>query len=317
MSKLIKLKKWLTVEDAAKHFTHSLGERVTEADIYRLALDKHLVLSMDFVNHTYGRLGKYIDLDDPECEVFKELRNFGELPAEGADIPPQSFKGGIFEEFFFAQFDTKIQKIDGVWDLVMRGAERLDVEHKYQQLIDGPEVTLTALDGTFVSNGDVVCQLMESMEENPYQSGSLAYGKVQEKQIIELNMGKEAASKIRDTFKEDRKKYLENRAKRPREDDYYPAGGLPRDGVYVVKTDEIEKFLSKLDEETKQAEKPLTTRERNSLLILIGALCKEAKFDYDQRGISTSLAAATEAMGKPISDDTIRKILSQVKDLFS
>ena len=40
-----------------------------------------------------------------------------------------------------------VTTIEGVWDLPMLGAERLDIEHKYQMLTDGPEITLTMLDG--------------------------------------------------------------------------------------------------------------------------------------------------------------------------
>ena len=36
MSKLLKLKEWLTLDEAANHISNVLGEPVTLADIYRL-----------------------------------------------------------------------------------------------------------------------------------------------------------------------------------------------------------------------------------------------------------------------------------------
>ena len=51
----------------------------------------------------------------------------------------------------FYHHEKTIVSIDGIWDLPMHGAEQLDVEHRYQALTDGPEVTLTNIDGTFVN----------------------------------------------------------------------------------------------------------------------------------------------------------------------
>jgi hypothetical protein len=60
--------------------------------------------------------------------------------------------------------------------------------------------------------------------------------------------------------------------------------------------------------------KPLATTERNTLLVLIAALCKQAKIDYKERGISGAIVKATEEVGAPVTDDTIRKILNQISD---
>ena len=50
MKKLLKLREWLTVPEAAGHLSILFGEDVTEADVLRLALDGHLTLSVNFVN---------------------------------------------------------------------------------------------------------------------------------------------------------------------------------------------------------------------------------------------------------------------------
>ncbi len=46
MSKLFKLKKWLTLKDAVSHLAIVFGEDITEADVLRLALDGTLTLSL-------------------------------------------------------------------------------------------------------------------------------------------------------------------------------------------------------------------------------------------------------------------------------
>lgn len=48
MSKLFKLKEWLTMGDAARHLSLAFGENVTEADVFRLALDGHMTFVCAF-----------------------------------------------------------------------------------------------------------------------------------------------------------------------------------------------------------------------------------------------------------------------------
>jgi hypothetical protein len=79
----------------------------------------------------------------------------------------------------------------------------------------------------------------------------------------------------------------------------------------VIRTDEVTRFIQTL-EDTPQEAKPLTSNEKNSLLVLIAALCKEANVDWCQRGVTTSLVAMTDLIGAPLTDDTILKILKQI-----
>lgn len=316
MSKLFKLKEWLTVEEAAKHLSTVLGEVVAVADIYRLALDKHLVLSMNFPNHTEGNMGEVVGLENTElftppddlmeamCKINPERRS--------EEIIVSDYIG----EGQFINWEEKVVSIDGVWDLAMLASERIDVEYVYHQLIGGPKIELVGIDGTFVKRGDRYCRLAESFDDNEYQKGSLAIKKQLENWIANNEIPKEKIKLMWEQFEADRKEYLKDRESRPRHTDYYPAGGLPHDGVYVVRSAAIVDFLNRINEAPKQ-EKPLSTKERNSMLTLIAALCKEANFDLLQRGIASALAASTETLGKPLTDDTIRTILKQVKDLLS
>lgn len=47
--KLLKLRDWLSVTEAARHLSILLGDEVTEAHVLRFALDGRLTLSVDFV----------------------------------------------------------------------------------------------------------------------------------------------------------------------------------------------------------------------------------------------------------------------------
>lgn len=313
MSKLFKLKEWLTVEEAAKHLSTVLGEEVAIADIYRLALDGHLVLSMSFPNHAYGNLGEVVGIERakrfmPPAGMLDDI-----YAARGECVPEEIVIADYIGNDQFINWSEKVNSIEGVWDLPMLASEKIDVDFVYHQLIGGPYIELVGLDGTFVRRGDVYCRLVESWDDNEYQKGSLAAKKQLEKWIANNKVPKENIKPLWEKFDADRKEYLAERDSRPRHKDFYPAGGLPQDGVYVVRTAAIVDFLAAINE-TPANEKPLSTKERNSLLTLIAALCKEANYDLDKRGIAPSLAKATEELGKPLSDDTIRGILRQVKN---
>ena len=62
MSKLLKLKRWLTTEEAAKYLTGALSEPVTEADIFRLALDGQITLSVYFIASVHCKYGRAIPI---------------------------------------------------------------------------------------------------------------------------------------------------------------------------------------------------------------------------------------------------------------
>lgn len=130
-------------------------------------------------------------------------------------------------------------------------------------------------------------------------------------------VGEDAAKEIRVNYEKERQEFLQNRKKRPEEEKYYPSGGLSEhEYVFVIRTQEITRFIRSL-EDSPTIEKPLSSNERNSLLVLIGAMCKNVGIDPEQRGVAPSLVKMTEIVGAPLTDDTIRKILKQIEDAIS
>ena len=311
MSKLFKLKEWLTLEEAANHISNVLGEPVTLADIYRLALDKHLTLSVDFVNGAQARTGKFVKTEDIE---FREVENhlFTGEKLETPYSTPLNNETYVSENDWVS-LDSKTVSIRGLWDLTMIGSEALDIEHYYQQETSGLEVTLTCLEGTLLRQGDVICQLQSDFDDNEYQQGSKAAKQKLEQYITSNKLTDDEIKKLRDEYQAERKAYLGGKREFERVPSYYPSGGLDEhDYVFVVKTNEVTRFIQSLEETPPEA-KPLTSKERNSLLVLLGAVCKQSDIDPSQRGIATSLVAMTELSGAPLTDDTIRKILSQIE----
>ena len=61
--------------------------------------------------------------------------------------------------------------------------------------------------------------------------------------------------------------------------------------------------------------KPLSTKERNTLLAIIAVLCKEAKLDYTMASKTADLIVNTAAgMGVSIGETTIRDYLKKIPD---
>jgi hypothetical protein len=60
MKKLFRLKEWLTLDEAAQHLSIVFEDSVSSSDVLRLGLDNYLRLSVYFVNHAEARCGKIV-----------------------------------------------------------------------------------------------------------------------------------------------------------------------------------------------------------------------------------------------------------------
>jgi hypothetical protein len=194
--------------------------------INRLALDEHLVLSVHFVNHASGRCGSVVPLQDAKLRRIKKISGDGWFDSiVGLDIGQDRA----------IEWRPGITELEGIWDLTMLGAERLDVEHRYQALTDGPAVNLVFLDGPIVSRDDgTYSQIQEHVAESEF-------------------VGPKNLTELPDS---------------PR--NYYPAAGLPADSVLVVRTSSLHDLEARLSD--RKVEKPIERRERATLLVIIAAM---------------------------------------------
>ena len=270
MKKLLKLKEWLTVPEAARHLSILFGEEVGEADVLKLALDRHLTLSVFFVNHAKARCGPIIPLKDAKRHKLKML--------DGEAL--EFIQGLRINEEEVLERGERVESLKGVWDLTMLGAERLDVEHQYQMLTSGPAVNLVFLDGPIVGREDgTMCQLQDHFADNKFFD----------------------------------KKKLKDPWNNP--ENYHPAGALPSDSVFVVRTLALRKLEAQISELDKAPERPIERRERTTLLIIVAALAKIAKIDI---GKPSSAAAAIESqttlMGARVAARTIENHLRRISE---
>jgi hypothetical protein len=198
LSKLFNLKEWLTVKDAARHLSILFGEDVTDADILRLGLDGKLKLSVHLVNHANAQKLKIVSVDDA---TFPSYFDSGTLIVVGDIIGK--------DEVLVSDGDTV--SVGGIFDLPMIGAETLDVEHEFQRLTGGPEVTLICLDGALI------------------QDGGNTYWKLQER------------------FGTDSDKLFSGGMKE-RKPLFFPAAGLPTDSHLVVRRNALKSLVESVDD---------------------------------------------------------------------
>lgn len=341
MSKLFKLREWLTVEEAAKRLSINSGEEVTEADILRLALDGQLTLSVYFVNHAVARRGEIVPFHETNWILIPPLFKHPDvvLIEDEADKPaviapwklqklwhenPKGKEQGLVpimtslavgpNEDQYINLEEDIFHITGgVWDLPLIGNEHLDIEHAYQQKTNGIAVTIQGIDGAFVRDDKYFYQLQESHEDNPHMAGSRASFEW----LAQLTH-KHKDQKVREEAKEllgqhgdNRNTFLEERNR------YYPAGGLPDDSVLVVRTSALRALEEKLLADNRPPEKPLHPSERKSTGQIIATLAAMAGLDLSTPYKAVDplrAAAAVHGLELPGSDETIVKFLKDAAD---
>lgn len=165
--KLLKLRDWLSVPEAARHLSILLGDEVTEAHVLRFALDGRLTLSVDFVNATPARSGKVITPADAKKKIIKtsSSKSYSSIN----DVNLGDGRVISFGDFTF---------IEGVWDLAMIGAEVKSVEYKYRLLTDGLSVSCCDRNGLLVTRPDGTCgQLLQGIsDDEEFNTWKFVYG---------------------------------------------------------------------------------------------------------------------------------------------
>lgn len=162
MRKLENFKDWLTIEDAAKRLSVSAGEDISEAEILRLGLDRHLTLSVYFVNPVTADL---TDIDLLRKNQFEYEESPDDIAAREAlldrvmdefqatDQPPDDWLQPIFR-VVYKDGPQNPHTLEGLWDLPMLGQEAFDIKREYQRLTGGIEANQTHIGGRLVKKHD-------------------------------------------------------------------------------------------------------------------------------------------------------------------
>lgn len=314
MSKLLNLRELFTLEEAAKFVTDLLGESVVLTDICQLALDGHLTISVRLINQAYALAGR--------CTLMGNERS--------SDISSKT------DTSKWIAFDEKVQVIGGVWDLPMIGMESSCVLKQFQNSSSQPAFDGGDTNGVFLAQGDQVYKLQTVLKPLPGDKKKhsflamifppLCYEGITLMDLI-FSRDHEIKEMIFKAEKAESAAALERFKSQPSLD--YVFEDSHELGEYehqlVIKKTELLRFVESQSEDglgkqtedkskKPKVEKTLHSRERNTLLVLIGALCKQLKIDPGARGVTSSVKLMTEQIGAPVSDDSIRNILNQVDE---
>ena len=336
---LFKLKEWLTVPDVAKHLSTILDTDITEADVLRLALDKHLKLSINFVNKAAVKHTKDISWKDTEWILFPRPNTEDPLPPEtnmedeGCPLMLQALWSMIPEgkrKYYFPVLLSKnidgkrflanepnITEVSGVWDLPLIGSERLDIEHQFQQLTGGPVVTLSSSDGAYVEGENGVMCLLQKLDDyedyidyENHQAELKTKLRDLEEHIVNKKISRLEAQELLDKHNLEGKNDPGDRIlPKSKWENYYSADSLPDDGVLVVRTSALQKFEQSLADATTDVNKPLNASERDSLLkLLIGMAVQGYRYNPEAKksGVVTEIKTDLERLGITLNEDTIR-----------
>lgn len=264
MSKLFKLKEWLSTLEAGKRLSLSFGEDVSEADVLQLALDGHLQLSVHLVNGAYARRCAPVGIEEIEWE---------ELPLPNGTVVKIPVGGRVFQrgEQLFQVVESVEELKSGIWDLPMIGGERFDVEHQLQQIVSGIEVTMVSLEGILLSTPDGGLYEIQSR----FQADSCRG-----------------------------KSFFDS-------SNFHPAGALPEDSLFVVRTAAIRSLEQSVNEVPATAEKqgwqpmPATTRTDKKLTPQQEAAIVAA---YDgSRGVSVNQLSKQYGVSRPTIDKVLKE----------
>lgn len=303
MSKLLNLKKWLTIDEAIKYLSDILEEEITLKDIYQLVLDFELVLSIKF--------------NKPHDAVIGYPANTGEITETQNSSEAILYSNEVCKELI--QFKDDVVKIEGVWDLTMFGGDKVTIERRLIHFFGSQPEMIPKFCDVVIQNDHCFARLLIDQESNPGTVGSVAFVVKEEEKLKQSGLSEaEIKSGIKELY-EKREEFLGYRKDAPIEVKYYAASFIPSDVIEVIKVDQLLKLLSKVNPIDENASgnfssKRINTKEKHSYLILISALCNKNNIDPNERGAAGRISRIAENHGTPISEDTVRKIIKEIPE---
>ncbi|EAQ6130186.1 hypothetical protein AXA88_14920 [Salmonella enterica] len=163
MNKLFKLKEWLTLEETARRLTTSFQESVSVADCLQLALDGHIKISALIEKSKYAILCKDDETNNNVIYRFVDfIKNKSEIPDDIVKLAEDN----IPREMKVRRYGNVFRLKNGVYDLPMIGAERLDVLHLCSILQGREPATFICLDGPFLNHNDGLINIIEPFNDD-------------------------------------------------------------------------------------------------------------------------------------------------------
>ncbi|MFQ3245811.1 MAG: hypothetical protein ACI9SP_002459 [Arenicella sp.] len=292
--KLFKLREFVSLEDASLYLTEGIGDHVSRGEVIRLALNKQLQLSITLNELEFGRYGQHVRSKNGAAISYSLSDGYLELSEEvTSNLLP-------------------------IFDLAMVGHEvdlLKELYSKYTNKAIDYVQSVKGLSFVILKDSDRYFQLFEEYDRNPEYLGSNASADELFDEMFgdSYRPSSHVAEGMRKDHDNDRAEFLKENFHTWLDDRIYvPARLLPSNSSLIVRVDELNRFIESFSSEAdavESAPKPLGSRERNTLLVLIATLCKEAGIDYEARGMAAVIEKMTELNGTRISNDKIREIL--------
>lgn len=184
MSTLSNIHEWLTLDKAATHLTKMRGEQVLVSDLYHLAIDRKLTLSVRFLEPVSALHGKFVDQDEyfadmPDENIDGNSYDSSELCDSSVFFDTFDSSESVDDDTLFIYEDIE-QNIIGIWDLTMLGWEYVDIEKRYLDALGefgyNPERYKEL--GVFVRQGTLICKLLNKIEPSPAFEDKVFMGEV-------------------------------------------------------------------------------------------------------------------------------------------
>ena len=295
----MKLKRYLSINDATSYLSAALEEQVSVADIYELSLEGHLAISIRLTNQAYA---KKVSLD-PERDRIDGAHQVEPVLAE--------------------EVDEQVHIFNGIYDLAMFGEERFELRKLYQREVEGDSPVLSELSGFYVKHEGCIYKLLESLPVTKSEESQIS--KEARLESLLKSKGLTSQSQFDDPLT-----IFENLSVNEIEqvaelispfNDGVNNSSIPLDRhsyQLVLKTTELQSLISQINNSSVSdisEEKPIHPPEKRSYLKLISMFLKQHGFDLAKKGNTTALSTMLEQADLSLCDNTVRKILSEVEDI--
>lgn len=326
---------WLTLDKSASYLSHKLNRSVEITDLYHLALDRKLTLSVRFLEPVLALYGKFVEEDEFFAEAADE--NTVESHCDSSDlftvIDTFDSSEPVNDDTWFVYEDVA-QNINGVWDLTMLGLESLDIEKRYLDELGecGYHPKRNKEEGVFIRNDTTVCKLLNKLEPSPVfedkafvcdimknflTSNGICFDECVDHEFNRL------ASLLTPSQREHVMTMIDFLSVSFPTKKLYKNCLTIEDYKYqmVIRTQAIEEYIQLFEKVPQEVNpeivSPIRDKNRTALLNIIEVLCKKVGINPKQRGVTTALVTIVESADKSLADDTIRKILSQIEPVNS
>lgn len=138
MLTLSSLKSWLTLQETAEQLSLLFKEPVLVKDVLKLALDRHLQLSIYMPNTHLATKWERL--------MAEEAKTLPSLDGKTTLVCGVKFEDGDFLQ----RISGTSCQLSGLYDLMLLGAGRIDVEELHLNEVNGPSLEMLSFDGVFV-----------------------------------------------------------------------------------------------------------------------------------------------------------------------